>query len=114
MEAFLKNPKSKTMTAVFAHNDDMVIGAIQAMEEAGLKPGSGVTIVSIDGIHDALQAIVDGKMNCTVECNPLLGPFLFDAIEALMRGETLPKRTVIKDLQFDASNASSALPDRKY
>ncbi len=114
MEALLKSPQGKQITAVFAHNDDMAIGAIQAMEEAGLKPGKDILVVSIDGIRDALQAIVDGKLNCSVECNPLLGPFLFDAIEAVLAGKTLPKRTVVEDLMFDSTNAATALPDRKY
>jgi simple sugar transport system substrate-binding protein len=114
MEALLKSPKGKTINTVFAHNDDMALGAIQAIEEAGKKPGVDITIVSIDGIHDALQAIVDGKLNCSVECNPLLGPMLFDAIEKVLAGESLPKRTVVEDLMFDSTNAAAALPDRKY
>ncbi|MEX2243264.1 MAG: ABC transporter substrate-binding protein [Fimbriimonadaceae bacterium] len=114
MEAFLKNPLSKQVTAVFAHNDDMAIGAIQAMEEAGMKPGEDIVIVSIDAIKDALVAITEGKLNASIECNPLLGPFLFDAIADFRAGKTLPKRTVITDLQFDSTNAAAALPDRKY
>lgn len=114
MEALLKSPVGKTINTVFAHNDDMAIGAIQAMEEAGLKPGKDITVISIDGIRDALQAIVDGKLNCSVECNPLLGPFLFDAVEAVKAGKELPKRTVVTDLLFDSTNAAEALPNRKY
>lgn len=114
MEALLKSATGKKINTVFAHNDDMAIGAIQAMEEAGLKPGVDITVVSIDGIHDALQAIVDGKLNCSVECNPLLGPFLFDAVDAVLAKRTLPKRTIVEDLIFDSTNAATALPDRKY
>ena len=114
MEALLKSPEGSKITALYAHNDDMAIGAIQAIEEAGKRPGKDIIIVSIDGIHDALQAIVDGKLNCSVECNPLLGPFLFDAIDALMAKKVLPKRTVIKDELFDATNAAKVLPSRKY
>jgi simple sugar transport system substrate-binding protein len=114
MEALLKSPVGKKINTVFAHNDDMAIGAIQAMEEAGLKPGKDITVVSIDGIHDALQAIVDGKLNCSVECNPLLGPFLFDAVDSVLAKKELPKRTVVEDKLFDSSNAAAALPDRKY
>ncbi len=114
MEALLKSPQGAEVTALYAHNDDMAIGAIQAIEEAGKMKRKEITIVSIDGIRDALQAIVDGKLHCSVECNPLLGPFLFDAIDAVMAKKDLPKRTVIKDELFDSTNAATALPNRKY
>lgn len=114
MEALLKSPEGSKITALYAHNDDMAIGAIQAIEEAGKKPGKDIIIISIDGIHDALQAIIDGKLNCSVECNPLLGPFLFDAINSVRAKKDLPKRTVIKDELFDSTNAAKALPNRKY
>lgn len=114
MEALLKSPQGKEINVLFAHNDDMAIGAIQAMEEAGLKPGEDIVIVSIDAIRDALTAITEGKLNCSVECNPLLGPFLFDAIEDTLAGKELPKRTIVADLMFDSKNAAEALPNRKY
>lgn len=114
MEALLKSPDGAKINVLFAHNDDMAIGAIQAIEEAGKKPGKDIMVVSIDGIRDALQAIVDGKLNCSVECNPLLGPFLFDAIDALMAKKPLEKRTIIKDDIFDSTNAATVLPSRKY
>ena len=114
MEALLKSPTGKKINVLYAHNDDMAIGAMQAIKEAGLKPGVDIVIVSIDAIHDALQAIVDGELNCSVECNPLLGPYLFDAIQDHLDGKTLPKRSVIKDEMFTAENAASRLPERKY
>ena len=83
MEAFLKSPQAKDINVLFAHNDDMALGAIQAMEEAGIKPGQDIKIVSIDGVRGAFEAMKDGKLNVTVECNPLLGPQLFDLIEKI-------------------------------
>ena len=62
MEAFLKSPEGKSITALFAHNDDMALGAIQAMEEAGVKPGKDIIIVSIDGVRGAFEAMVDGQV----------------------------------------------------
>lgn len=112
MEAFLK--ADPAITAVYAHNDDMGLGAIQAIEEAGKKPGTDILVVSIDGMKDMIQAIADGKANCTVECNPLLGPAAFDAIDAVLGGKTLEKKTVVKDELFDQENAKAALPERKY
>ena len=114
MEALLKSPDGAKITALYAHNDDMALGAIQAIEEAGKKPGVDIIIVSIDGVKDAFQAMIDGKLNCTVECNPLLGPPLFDAIEKMRKGETLPKRTIMVDGIFDASVAAAEMPNRKY
>ena len=114
MEALLKSPAGKNLTAVFAHNDDMALGAIQAIEEAGKKPGTDIVVVSIDGIKDAFTAMAAGKLNCSVECNPLLGPMIMDAAEKLKSGGSVPKRTVMKDEVFDQSVAAKELPNRKY
>ena len=84
----------------------------QARIDTNIRTGQ---VLSVQITYDpAWQAIVDGKLNCSVECNPLLGPFLFDAIDALMAKKDLPKRTVIKDELFDATNAAKVLPSRKY
>ena len=113
MEAFLK-AEGKNIAAVYAHNDDMALGAIQAIEEAGLKPGTDIIVVSIDGVKGAFEAMVAGKLNCTVECNPLLGPAAFDAIEAVKSGKTLPKKTIVKDEVFEQSVAKDVIGSRKY
>jgi len=113
MEAFLK-AEGKNIQAVYAHNDDMALGAIQAIEEAGLKPGADVVVVSIDGVKGAFAAMVAGKLNCTVECNPLLGPAAFDAIEAIRAGRPLPKKTIVQDRVFDQSVAQDVMASRKY
>ncbi|MBV6459471.1 MAG: ABC transporter periplasmic-binding protein YtfQ [Fimbriimonadaceae bacterium] len=114
MEALLKSPTGAKVNALYAHNDDMALGAIQAIEEAGKKPGEDIIIISIDGVKGAFEAMVAGKLNCTVECNPLLGPMLFDAIAATLAGKELPKRTVIKDGIFDQAVAAKEMPNRKY
>ena len=88
--------------------------AIQALEEAGKKPGTDVVVLSIDGVKGAFEAMVAGKLNCTVECNPLLGPLAFDAVAMVVRGEALPKRTVVPDRVFDTASAAAELPNRKY
>ena len=113
MEAMLKK-HANNFNVVYAHNDDMALGAIQAIEEAGLQPGKDIIIVSIDGIRDALQAIIDGKMNCTVECNPLFGPRSFDLIEKMLAGEEVPKKIYNKDELFDATNAAAVIGQREY
>lgn len=112
MEAFLKAVPN--ITAVYAHNDGMALGAIQAIEEAGKKPGTDILVVSIDGMKAMLEAIAAGKANCTIECNPLLGPAAFDAVAKAVAGEELPKKTVVEDQLFDQTNAAAVLPERKY
>ena len=114
MEAFLKSPEGKNITVLFAHNDDMALGAIQAIEAAGLKPGKDITIVSIDGVKSAFEAMAEGKLNCTVECNPLIGPQLFDLIQAVASGKEVPKRTDVKEGVYTQEQAKEALTTRQY
>ncbi len=114
MEAFLKSPEGKDITALYAHNDDMALGAIQAIEAAGRKPGKDILIVSVDGVKGAFEAMAEGKLNCTVECNPLIGGQLFDAVEAVMAKKTLPKRTVVQESVYEQSQAAGVIKDRKY
>jgi len=114
MEAFLKAPNAKDINLLFAHNDDMALGAIQAMEEAGIKPGVDIKIVSIDGVRGAFEAMKEGKLNVTVECNPLLGPQLFDLIEAAAAKKEVPKRVVTQEGVYDQSQAAAELPKRQY
>jgi len=83
-----------------------------AAEEAGIRDGD--VIVSIDGIRDAFVAMAAGKLNCTVECNPLIGPQLFDAVEAIMAKKELPKRIEVKEGVYEQSQAAAELPNRKY
>ncbi len=113
MEALIKK-HGKEIEILYAHNDDMALGAIQAIEEAGLKPGKDILIVTIDAIKEAVQAVVDGKINCTVECNPLFGPKIYSTIKQILRKETVEKQMYNQDELFDSTNAAAALPTRKY
>ncbi len=114
METFLKSPEGKSITALFAHNDDMAIGAIEAIKAAGLKPGIDIKIVSIDAVKAAFESMAAGELNCTVECSPLLGPQLFDAVEAVMKGTPLPRRIVIPAKVYGQSTAAEDLKSRVY
>ena len=113
MEAFLK-AEGKNINVLYAHNDDMALGAIQAIEEAGLKPGVDITIISIDGTKGAFEAMAAGKQNVVVECNPLLGPQLMSAAKDVVAGKTLPKRILTNETVYTQSQAVAALPSRKY
>jgi len=100
--------------ALFAHNDDMAIGAIKAIEAYGLRPGVDIKIVSIDAIRDAFQAMVDGKLNATVECNPLLGPKFFELALKVANGEPVPKWIPSQESVYYPETAAEILPTRKY
>jgi ABC-type sugar transport system substrate-binding protein len=113
MEAFLK-AQGKAIDVLYAHNDDMAIGAIQAIEEAGLKPGVDIVVISIDGVKGAFQAMAAGKLNVTVECNPLLGPQLMAAARDVVAGKPVAGRITVTEGVFPAEVAARELPNRKY
>jgi ribose transport system substrate-binding protein len=96
----------RQITAVYAHNDEMAIGAIQALKAASMQPGVEVTLVSIDGERAALEAIARGELGASVESNPRFGPLAFDTLERHLRGEKVPPRIILEDRLFDASNAA--------
>jgi simple sugar transport system substrate-binding protein len=113
MAAFLQKYGNK-ITAVFAHNDDMAVGAIQAIENYGLKPGVDIKIVSVDAARGAFEAMIAGKLNATVECNPLLGPQFFELALKVVNGEPVPKLVHPIEGVFFPEDASKILPTRKY
>jgi ABC-type sugar transport system substrate-binding protein len=113
MEEFL-NTYGDQIDALYAHNDDMAIGAIRAIEAYGLRPGKDIKIVSIDAIRDAFQAMIDGKLNATVECNPLLGPKFFELALKVVNGEDIPKWIPSEESIFFPGDAAEILPTRKY
>jgi galactofuranose transport system substrate-binding protein len=113
MEDLLKR-HGNTITAVYAHNDDMALGAITAIEAYGLRPGVDIKIVSVDAARGAFEAMIAGKLNATVECNPLLGPQFFDLALKVVNGESVPKWVPSKESIFFPENAAQILPTRKY
>ena len=113
MAAFLKKYGNE-ITAVYAHNDDMALGAIDAIEEYGLNPGQDIKIVSIDAARGAFEAMIAGKLNATVECNPLLGPQFFELALKVVNGQPIPKWVPSIEGVFFPEDASEILPTRKY
>ena len=113
MEAFLK-AEGKKINVLYAHNDDMAIGAIQAIEEAGMKPGKDIIIISIDGVKGAFEAMIAGKLNVTVECSPLLGPQLMSIARDVVAGKPVPARITTVEGVFPAEVAAKEFPNRKY
>ena len=94
---------------IYAHNDEMAMGAIAALEAAGKAPGKDVMVLSIDGGKEAVQAVVDGKINAVVECNPRFGPKAFETLARLAKGETLEPALINEDKFYDSSNAAAEL-----
>lgn len=113
MEAFLKS-EGDNIDVLYAHNDDMAIGAIQAIEEYGLKPGEDIKIIGVDAVKGAFEAMAAGKMNVTVECNPLFGPQMVDLIEAHLAGEKIEKRVAVEESMYTMDQAEELLPTRQY
>jgi ABC-type sugar transport system substrate-binding protein len=99
---------------LYAHNDDMGLGAIEAIEAAGKVPGKDIKIITVDAVKDGMQALADGKINFIVECSPLLGPQLMDLAAKVVAGETVPKRVLTEETTFTQEQAKAALPERKY
>ena len=112
MEAFLKTDKN--IQVLYAHNDDMAIGAIQAIEAAGMKPGSDIIIVSVDAVKGAFEAMMAGKLNVSVECNPQLGPQLMTVVKEVLEGKEQPKWVKTKESVFPMETAAKEFPNRKY
>ena len=99
---------------IFAHNDGMALGGIDAVEAAGLKPGSDVLVIAIEGSREGLEAIVAGKLNASVECNPLVGPQLIAVASDAAAGKQVPRRVVTQETVFTRENAEAELPKRAY
>lgn len=94
---------------IYAHNDEMAMGAIAALEAAGKVPGKDVLVLSIDGGKEAVQAVVDGKIAAVVECNPRFGPKAFETMQRYAKGETIDPMIINDDKFYDASNAAAEL-----
>jgi galactofuranose transport system substrate-binding protein len=112
METFLQStPK---IDVLYAHNDDMGLGAIEAIEAAGKKPGQDIKIITVDAVKDGMTALAGGKINYIVECSPLLGPQLMDIAKAVKAGQPVEKRILTKETTFTQAQAKTELPNRQY
>ncbi|MBO0457381.1 ABC transporter substrate-binding protein [Enterococcus hulanensis] len=109
MEAFMKS-NGDNIDVLFSENDDMAMGAIQAIEEVGKVPGKDITVISFDGTNDALEQVVDGKINCVVECSPLYGEDIIETAKKLAKGEKVKKEVFVENGIFDSKNAEENLP----
>jgi ABC-type sugar transport system substrate-binding protein len=95
--------------AVYAENDEMALGAIQALKDAGKDPGKDVKVVSIDGTRQAVQAIITGDINAVIETNPRFGPLAFDTFEDFLAGKPIPQKIIVQDDVYTPKNAEEKL-----
>jgi galactofuranose transport system substrate-binding protein len=102
------------MDLIFAHNDDMGLGAIEAIEAAGKVPGEDIRIVTVDGVHDGLTALLEGKFNFVVECNPAFGDQLAELITQVAAGEDVPAETIVVDQAFDQTITQDVIDARTF
>ncbi|MGW9587268.1 ABC transporter substrate-binding protein [Microbacterium sp. NPDC055455] len=114
MEGFLQKYGADGIDLVYAHNDDMALGAIEAIEAAGAEPGVDIQIVSIDAVKDGMQALVDGKINFIVECNPLLGDLAAGLVKDVLAGEEVEKEVYVEDQTFTQEQAAEVIDSRPY
>ncbi len=113
MEGYLQK-YGKDINVLFAHNDDMGLGALDAIKAAGLTPGKDIQIVTIDAVKDGMTALANGEFNFIVECNPLLGEKAADLVKAVIAGETVEKKTIVPDQSFTQEQAKEVLDSRPY
>jgi ABC-type sugar transport system substrate-binding protein len=114
MEGFLQKYGVDGIDLVYAHNDDMALGAIEAIEAAGAVPGEDIKIVSIDAVKDGMQALVDGKINYIVECNPLLGELAAGLVKDVLAGTPVEKAIYVEDASFTQEEAAAVIDSRLY
>jgi ABC-type sugar transport system substrate-binding protein len=114
MEGFLQKYGVDGIDLVYAHNDDMGLGAIEAIEAAGAVPGVDIKIVTIDAVRDGMQALVDGKINFIVECNPLLGELAAGLVKDVLDGKEVEKTYYVNDQSFTQEQAAEVIDSRLY
>jgi ABC-type sugar transport system substrate-binding protein len=114
MEGFLQKYGLDGIDLLYAHNDDMALGAIEAIEAAGGVPGEDIKIVSIDAVKDGMQALVDGKINFIVECNPLLGDLAAGLVTDVLDGNSVEKEVYVEDQSFTQAQAAEVIDERAY
>ena len=99
---------------VYSHNDGMTLGALDVLEAAGVRPGTDMVLISVDGQQEAVDALVEGRINCIVECTPELGERVMAMVDALSKGETIPKRNHPEETCFTEFDDLSDLAPRGY
>lgn len=107
--------ETRDIDVLYSHNDAMTLGAIEAIEEAGLVPGKDIIIITVDGEQGAIDLLKAGKINCVVECTPLIGDVIMDLAKKLAAGESIPRITYSTERTFSEYDSDlQSLPPRGY
>ncbi len=114
MEGYIAKYGVDGIDLVYAHNDDMGLGAIEAIEAAGGEPGVDIKIVTVDAVKDGMQALVDGKINFIVECNPMLGDLAAQIVRDVLAGNEVEKMQYVEDQSFTQEQAAEVIDSRPY
>lgn len=99
---------------IYAHNDDMALGAIEELKEYGIKPGVDVKIVSVDATKPAFRAMIEGELNCAVECNPVFGNQLMKVVRDMVSGKPMPFKIIAEEKIYDETVAEDMIKTRVY
>nr|WP_277605512.1 ABC transporter substrate-binding protein [Glycomyces sp. L485] len=114
METFISTHGLDDIDLLYAHNDEMGLGAIQAIEEAGKVPGEDIQIIIVDGSKAGFEAAVDGKVNYIVECNPVFGDQLMDLVVDVAGGEEFDKFIAVEEGVYGEADFEAELPNRQF
>ena len=106
----------KKLQFIFSQNDEMALGAIQAVKAKGMTsgPGKDVEVVAIDGTKPCLQALIDGTLSLDIEYNPIFGQEAVDTVKKLLKGENVQREITIDSQVFDKESAAKAIASRPY
>ena len=114
MRALLEKYGPEGIDVVYSHNDEMTLGALKVLDEAGIRPGQDIVLISVDGQQEAIDELKAGRINCIVECTPHLGDDVMAQVDALSRGETIPKAIHPEETAFTEFDDLSAIGPRGY
>ena len=104
---------NQNIDVIFSHNDPMTLGLLESLEENKITSNKTV-IISIDAEQESIDSLIEGKLNCVVECNPNLGPTLMDLVEKVASGEEIPRTTYMKETVFTENDDFSTYTPRGY
>lgn len=114
LDEYFAPSEGRRIDVLFAHNDDMALGAVEAMEARGIAPGRDIVIISVDAQRSALEALEEGKLNCVVECSPYVGERLMEIVVSLVSGDEIPPAIFSEETMFTEDDPPESLPERPY
>ncbi len=114
MRALLQKYGPEGIDVVYSHNDEMTLGVLKVLDEAGIRPGQDMVLISVDGQQEAIDELKAGRINCIVECTPNLGGPVMEMVDALSKGKQVPKRNHPVETAFTEFDDLTDLAPRGY